>query len=197
MSKFAAICKGTRARRKDVRFTTLHGKEAACDLRVLNGAEHEACLVAASAAAKTAGVPADHGSVVFDFALACEIVAKSAIDPDKQDVEEAYFASVAEVKDGLDRERVFLLFDRQTSLQDEVSPRLSTMTLDEAVSKVFEAALVPEGHELPFELWQPVARRQWVRTLVDLLVSSDALKSLYTSGSSTTSSEPSRTSTPS
>lgn len=188
MSKFAAIAKGARQRRHDVEFTTLHGAPAKCDLRVLNGDEYESALVAASAKAKAVGAEPAQGNLVFDFELAAETVARAAVDSDVRDKDEAYFESIEEVKAHLDRERILLLFSVQSTLQDECSPRLNHMTLEEAMDAVWEHAVKPEGAELPFERWQPVLQRTWVHFLVGLLATSDAKKSPSTSASASTSS---------
>jgi hypothetical protein len=194
MSKFAAIIKGSRTRRLDVPITSLSGAEDKCDLRILNGAEFEACLVAATAAAKKAGAEPAEGQHVFDYAQACETVRLAALDPDDRVNEVPYFASLEEVKEGLDSERIFYLFNIWKALQDESSPRLSDMTLDEATEWVYKHVIVPEGQELPFERWQPVAQRGWVRILVAQLVLLNAQKSASTSTSSSSSSDDSASS---
>lgn len=197
MSKFSAIVRGSRQRKHGIEFTTLHGAPAKCDLRILSGAEYEECLATATAAAKKAGAEAMDGNIVFDFARAVEIVARAAVDPDIQDRDEPFFESAQVVRDGLDRERIFLLFEVQSTFQDEASPRLHHIdTPEEVTKKIWEHALVPEGKELPFERWQPALRRDFVRSLVDRLVTSDALKSLSTSAASSSSGSDTATSPP-
>jgi hypothetical protein len=190
MGKFAQICSGERPRKRDVSFMTLSGREAKCDLELVDGDEYLTCLAAATAVAKKAGAEPVEGNAVYDFALACEIVARAGRDPDAP--KERYFDDVEQVRKNLDSERVLFLFRMHEILQDESAPQLrGPMTVEEAVREMVEAAIVKEGDELPFERWRPVSQRTWVRFLVDraMLVTDD--KSLSTSAfsaSSTTSS---------
>lgn len=198
MARFSEIVRGPRARRKDVRFTTLTGVDAVCDMRILDGEDEEAVLAAATKAAKAAGAEAAEGNIVFDFVRACEIVARAAVDPDSPaDAPAPFFDGVAEVKKHLDRERIYLLFEVQCAYQDEASPRASTMGVDELVNMLHASALVPEGDELPFERLQPALRRSCMRSLVELALNSDALRSLSSSPATGTSSSTSTTSLPS
>lgn len=188
MAKFSQVIKGSRARKRGVAFTTLSGAETTCDLVVLNGTDEEEILAAATAAAKKAGAEPSEGSIAFDFARACEIVFRAAVDPESPDDRPArFFDSIAEVKDHLDRERIFLLFDEQDALQNEASPRPSKMELDGFLNHLYEHALVPEGEMLPFERWQPVLRRSWVRFLVDRALSSIDPRSLSSSAAGSSS----------
>lgn len=198
MARFSEIVKGPRARRRGVAFTTLGGVEATCDLRLLTGADDEAILAAATAAAKRAGAEAVEGNIVFDFARACEVVARAGVDPDSSETDpRPYFDSAEQVKENLDRERIYLLFEAQAAYQDEASPRPSKMGVEELVQMMWASTLVPEGQELPFERLQPVLRRSCMRSLVELALTSDALRSRPTSPVDTSSTPSSGTSRPS
>lgn len=198
MPRFSSIAKGNAARKRGVTFSTLTGAEAACDLRLLTGADDEEILAAAIAATRKAGGQPVEGDLVFDFARACEVVARAAVDSESTDeAPVAYFDSVQQVKENLDRERILLLFETQMTFQEDTSPRLGKMELDEFVQHLYEHALVPEGAELPFERWQPALRRSWVRSLVDLLLTLDAPKSLSGSLPTSSSASASGTSRPS
>jgi hypothetical protein len=185
MGKFADIASGEVPRRRDVKFTTLRGAETSCDLVVLDGALYEECLRRATAKAIEAKVPAAEGSALFEFARACEIVALAAMDPEKPT--ERFFASVDEVKRGLDDERILMLFREHEILQDEHSPRKGKATVEELMGMVYDHALKEDEESLPFERYRPVLQRTFVRFLVDLHLTSSASKSLSTSPLSSSS----------
>lgn len=198
MGTFAQIAKGTRARRKGVKFPDLCGGEHVVDLRILNGKDDEEHIARAGAIARAAGARAEDGDLAFDYARACEVVAAACIDPDSpEDVPKPYFASVAEVKEALDRERIFLLQEEQLAYQESVSPRQRKMEPEEFIQHVFKMAHAGEQDELPFVRWAPSLRLSFARTLAKMCIASLQHKSLSSSDSGVADETDTATSPPS
>jgi hypothetical protein len=79
-----------------------------------------------------------------------------------------YFASVSEIVNGLDRDRLALLFERQQQAQADFAPRGGTLSNAEFFSLLERTAEAPEGTDLPFELLPRATRRAFVRGMARL-----------------------------
>jgi hypothetical protein len=176
MAKFRDIAKGSRARRPFA-FTLPGGTEVACALVGIFGESEGKVLAGARQYAVDHGLPEPmNGDPLYEFGIWVHTLLHGIVDPNSpEDRPEPFFGSVAEIldeKDGLDRERIALLFEAQQAFQDELSPRPKSMSLAEFSVQVIAHGLAGEEEELPFERWRPVLRRSFVRNICNLLSSS-------------------------
>ena len=158
MATFSQIAKG-RLARKGVELplagTTLDsstgawvGESARVDVRVLTGTEQLAALERARAKSLAAGVadPGD-GEPIYDLALVVETILLACVDPDSpDDAPRPYFASADEILKSplLTRDHLAFLFESAIAWQDECSPRLFTMSVEDcerAVQRLSHADL--------------------------------------------------------
>lgn len=193
MGKFADIAqveRGNLARERGVKFKTARGVECSCDLRVITAADDDHCLAAARQHCNDINDPR------YTFALACEVVALAAVDSASPDEKpEPYFASVIQIREHLDRDRVMWLHARQNALQSSVNPLRTRLTDAEYVRAVADLA---EGRETdPFLHWAPSCAIDFVRTMARQLHLSLLFRSDVTSTSSATASSSTQPSQPS
>lgn len=186
MSRFSDIAAGTLARKRGVECTTLSGAPFTVDLRVMNATDEARCLAAACKAASAAGGQPVESDLNYQLEFAAQVVATSAIDPESPDAPVAYFDNAAQVRDGLDRDRILLLAETQRRFQELVSPVRHELSNDEVVAMVMATVTSEEGEELPFERWPRSTQRSWVRTICVLLSNSPEGKSPSTSDSEPT-----------
>lgn len=171
--RYSSLKRGKRAI-TEASFVTLNGDVAKCGLRVLLGEDHAAAIQSARDYSKARGLdkPAD-GEPLYELGKAVHLVLLAAVDLDDPTGETPFFdGGEAQVLAGLDVERIFLLKEKQLAWQDECLGTPSKISADAYIAAVFECASAAEGASLPFESWQPVLRRSFVRSLATQLVSS-------------------------
>lgn len=182
MAKFRDLEKGATAR-KPVTFMTLTGKEAKAEFRIMSGADYEETVAAATA--RMRNVAGTHDEIMLAFALDCETVARALIDPDSPpDKPEPFFENADEVRNALDRDRIFLLASEHRGFQESTSPLVREQTVEEFWKSVIEHSEAKPDAELPFEDWPRPTQRVFVRTMAAQLALLRQLRSLPTSTSS-------------
>jgi hypothetical protein len=182
MGVFSQIAKGARARKRGVECSTLDGVTFTCDLGLLDAAEEAAAMSAATKRAKDGGSAGDEKDLNFQFAYACEVVARAALDPDSPESAPTRFfdGGVEQVRTYLDRDRILLLSETQRNFQESASPRRRTLSLDEYVANVMRLAEEEEGSDSPFWTWPRSTQESFLRSLARQHVAS-AMRSLPTS----------------
>ena len=169
--RFAAIVKGTRAR-KTVTIEGIEdadGKPVPIDVRPLNGVEQGEVLAKARAYAIEKGVkePRD-GEPIYELGKQVYTLLAACIDADSpQDVPRPFFATAAEVFE-LTRDHRCYLYEHQEAWEDWCAPRPSRLS-DEDLRKIAtEICAADEGDDTPFLRLRPVLRWSLVRLLAFL-----------------------------
>lgn len=198
MAKFAAIEKGTLARKRGVVFTDLSGQEWTCDLRVLSGTDDREILRDAAEEAVAQKREAKGGEPVYDFALDVETLLRAAVDADSPDnAPTPFFKSANQIRDSLDRDRIHYLVTLQRVWQEEHSPLQHDMNDAQFASKIVEIVTSTEGDGGPFERLALRSLYRFTRALAVQFVSLQMRRSSSTSTTSESGSERTLTSPPS
>ncbi len=178
-SRFAAIVKGTRAV-KSVVFP-LNGADHTVGVRPLTGRELGDVLGAGRLYAVAHGLkdPKD-GDRLYDLGQMANTLALACVDSDAPDV--PYFASADEVLDGLDPDRIVLLYEEQQAWQDECAPRPDKMGGPEFMATVIELAAWESGPD-PLRRLRPTLRASFTHTLAAQFMHSLTLRSSSSSAS--------------
>ncbi len=166
MSRFSEIAKG--ARQIDEVELPLPGIETPVKvgLRVLLSNDDDAILKSARDHAISAGVsdPKD-GNPIYDVALARATIALACVDLASPDKKTPFFESADEVRTGLDRDRIGLLFARQQLWQDRCSPSSREMGSEQFIAKVLEIAGAEDDERRPFDSMRPALHESFTRSL--------------------------------
>lgn len=166
MATFAALSKGTLARKRGVVCTNLSGEEFVCDLRVLNGTDDKAILKAAAEETLEQKREPRKGDPVYDFAVDVQTLLRAAVDSDSPDSDpRPFFQSAAQILDGLDRDRIHYLVAIQTAHQDEHSPLQHDLNDEQFKDRVHRIVASVEGDGGPFEDLGPRLLRRFTRAL--------------------------------
>ena len=182
MARYADLKKG-QAARCPFEFPLPDGTMAQVLLRGIFGENEDKVLVGARAFAIARGIPEPmDGDPLYERGLMLHTVLLGVLDKDSSAAEPVtFFSSIEEIndpKDGLDKDRLALLYEAQQAWQDSIAPRPKSMDALEFANQVVAHALAPEdAKELPFEQWRPVLRRSFVRTMARLVYSLQELKS--------------------
>jgi len=156
MGRFEEIADGTRARDYGVSFTSLDAREWTCDLGLLTADDDLLILERAADVARSKKAKPERGDPVFEFAMSCEIVAFTAIDPESpKDAPARFFKSSEQVRKNLDRDRVHYLQARQAAFQEKQSPLKRSHTEEEYRRKIVELAVEGAANANPFDDWAP------------------------------------------
>lgn len=181
MSRFLDITRGTLAL-KVVDLPLAGAETVKVAVRPLNGAElgrviSDACAYALTEKRRAFPDDArplpepkegdrlyDLGHMVSTLVLACE-------DPEKPGT--PFFASKGEILDGLDSDRIALLYEEQQAWQDRCSPRVDRMDREEFFKLVLSLSQEDEGQpDSPFARLRPSLRLSWARTIARLYLGS-------------------------
>lgn len=194
MARFSDVDDGFAARKRGISFTSLGGKPCTCDMRVVTGVDDDGILERAAKHARDRGQKPGTGDPVYDFALACELVALAALDPDStDDAPKLYFdGGVEQVRKRLDRDRINYLAEQQQEFQASVCPLKRGLSDEEYWLAVTKASEWKEGDADPFVGWAPSLRLFCMRAMACQLFACLMSKS---TGSST-SGEPAQKSGP-
>lgn len=184
MARYSQIKKGTRARRT-VSFPMMDGTVIECDVvPLLSDAEAE-ILAGARSFAKARGVenPGD-GDPIYELGRWVHTVARGCVDKDSPaDAPQPFFdggvEQILDPVDGLDRDRIALLFVEQEHWQDACAPSPKGLSAGEYLAEVLAHAEAPEHATLPFARWRPVMQSSFVRTMAAQLSTLLKLKSLH------------------
>lgn len=172
-SRFAFIAKGTRAV-KSVTFP-FAGENQTVGVRPLTGRELGDVLGAGREYAIAHGLkdPKD-GDRLYELGQMAHTLALACVDVDVP--ESPYFTSAEEVLDGLDPDRIVLLYEEQQAWQDECAPRADKMSGTEFMAKVIEVAGWESGPD-PLLLLRPTLRANFTHTLAKQFINSLTLRS--------------------
>ena len=196
MSKFSQIANGA-AGIDSVEIPMIGvEKPVKIGLRVLLSDADDDILKNARAFAIAQGVedPKD-GNPIYDLARARETIALACVDLDSPAQGERFFENAAEVRTGLDRDRIAYLYERQQRWQDACSPSRKKMGDSEFVAKIIEIAEAGDDDPRPFDELRPILLESYTRILSREFVILAKLKSLsgsdwnYSSKPSTKSTE--------
>ena len=174
--KFATVQKGIRAERR----VTLPGFEGAPALllRPLNGLEEEDVLRQAFEYARRPGnEKPDASDELYELGVMLHTLAISCLDTDSpQDARTAFFdGGIDQIRLELPRDTIHYLYQQHSLWQDECSPYVRRLSLDEVYAKALEVASSED--DSPFTSLSPATRWIFTRTLATLLLDSRELKS--------------------
>ena len=183
MAKFSSIARGVRAR-KAVTFPLLGGGDATCAVVPLLAEQEVAVLAQARAFAISKGLtdPKD-GQPLYELSKWVHTLVHACVDVDSPLDDPAPFfdggaAQILHPKEGLDRDRIALLYQEWMAWQDECSPPPGTMTGEEYMRHLLSHSEVADGAELPFVRWRPIIQQAFVRTMASQLSVLLGLRSL-------------------
>jgi hypothetical protein len=163
------------------------------DLRVLTGAEELSLLHKAKTTAKDRGseTPVD-GDRVFELCRMAATLELAVLDHDSPaDAPAPFFdGGVGVILDELDSDRIAFLYARWRVWQDECSPQLRGMKVDEYYSRLL--AVVAAEDDLPFSQMSPGMQCLLLRTTGALLLGSPEGKSAFLSAFSAKQKEPTK-----
>jgi hypothetical protein len=188
MGRFSEIAKGTLARHV-VELPLANGVVTKVAVRpLLDWDDNEIDAQALVFARKHGVEDPKPGQPIYERAVALYTLLLACSDPDSPDnAPVPFFDSVEQIQKGVDRDRIAWLMGAQQVWEDRCSPRQLKMTPDEFIHKVGEVALTES--EDPFLGMRPGMQWDFTRTLCGLFMSSPELKSLYTSLSSSGTSD--------
>ena len=116
-------------------------------------------------AEETPGAPsaaAQPKDPTYERGIYAHTVLRAVLDPSDG---QRFFASVEEIlaADGLDRDRLAMLFELQQQAQADFAPRAATMTGAQYFEMLERTARAEEGADLPFEPLPRATQRSFVR----------------------------------
>jgi len=183
MTRYGQIKKGVRARKR-IELPMMDGSVVACDVVPLLSSGDAEILAGARAFAIARGVaePKD-GEPLYELGRWVHTIALGCVDPDSpahapQPFFDGGVEQILDPKDGLDRDRIALLYVEQELWQDQCAPSPKGMGAGEFLAQVLAHAGVPEGADLPLRRWRPVMQQSFVHTMARQLASLLQLKSL-------------------
>lgn len=174
-------------------------QEVLVDLMPISGEEEAGVLERARAFATTRGVADPKpGDPIYDLGLMVETLAIGCIDHDSPaDAPARFFASVEEIRQFLDRERIVYLYELHALWQDELAPLGRTLSEDEYYRTVLKLADA-EDPSIPFAMYRPAILGNFMLSMARQL--RDVALSKLPPGSflsSDTTTEPSKADAPS
>ena len=170
MGRFSDIAKGTRATRPVV--LDYAGAPVALAVRPLTGAEEASALADGRAYAVGKGVadpkPTDR---LYEIGYMAATLVLGCVDADAPGA--PFFASLAEVLDNLDTDRIAYLYEQQQAWQDWCAPRPKDMDAGEFIALVLRLAEEGAGADAddPLVMLRPSLRLSFARTLARQYVS--------------------------
>ncbi len=178
MATFSQIAKGGAQRRPIVEFplidgTMLRGSDCAvipllgdAEGRVLRGAREYAIEHGVSDPKET--------DPIYKFGRAIWICALGVVDNDPKGVDDKpvlfFDGGVKQVREHLDRDRIFFLARQQEAWQSEIAPNTKNVTAEDISRMLVQIKETPEGVELPLECWPPATQRIFIRSVVNTLL---------------------------
>lgn len=167
--KFSSLGKGQRAR-KPFALPMPDGTTVEVALVPLLSAQDAEIATRAREYALSQGGKPEDGDPHYEIGMRVHTIALAVIDKDSPlDKPEPFFdggaAQILDPDNGLDRDRIALLFEAQHAVQDEHAPRRGKMTYAEYLENVLTHAELEEGDDLPFERWRPSMRRSFVLSI--------------------------------
>ena len=136
--------------------------------------------------AEKRGVPnAKPGDPLYERGLMVSVVYRACVDVDVADRDEPFFASVDQIGEHLDPDRVAWLFHVQRTHQSLVAPFPKDDDLPGFVTWLFKSMEVDDAREIPFDYLPLATRRSFLRRLVSMCSQVPSINSLF--GSATPS----------
>lgn len=181
MGRFQEIARGTAAT-KVVDLPLSGGEPVKVAVRPLNGAELGRVIGDARAyalAEKRRAFPDDtrplpepkEGDRLYDLGHMAATLLAACEDPDKPGT--PFFGSREEILDGLDSDRIVLLYEQQQAWQDHCAPRVDRMNREDFFKLTFDLGQEDEGQpDSPFARLRPSLRLSWARTIARLYMGS-------------------------
>lgn len=183
MARYGQI-KGVRARKR-IELPMMDGSVVACNVVPLLSSGDAEILAGARAFAFARGVskPKDRGAALRARAVGSYNRARLRRIPTLRRMRLRPFSmeassGILDPKDGLDRDRIALLYVEQELWQDQCAPSPKGMGAGEFLAQVLAHAGVPEGADLPLRRWRPVMQQSFVHTMARQLASLLQLRSL-------------------
>ena len=103
------------------------------------------------------------GEPTYERGVYAHTVLRSVLDPEDG---APVFCSIQEMldpDDGLDRDRLAMLFELQQQAQADFAPQRGNLTHEQFFATLEKTAEAPEGTDLPFEPWPRAMRRKYHR----------------------------------
>ena len=163
MSRFSDIKRQPRATRT-ISLPVPGGEDVSVAVQVLTGREFALITSRASEYATALGAKDPKPGVeLYDLGVMVHTLLLGCVASD--DHTTPFFSSADEILDGLDTDRIALLYEEQVSWQDECAPRPGRMGDGEFFATVLRFAGWKEGQPDPFPRLRPYLRLSFTHTL--------------------------------
>lgn len=114
------------------------------------------------------------GDPLYELGRAIWTCALGVVDGDPKVPESApvlfFDGGVKQIREKLDRDRIFYLARQQEAWQSEVAPGTKGVSVEDLQRMLFRIKETPEGVELPLEYWPAAMQRTFIRGVVNLLL---------------------------
>lgn len=178
MPKFSAVVSG-RPPRKVIPLPLISGDSVpVAIIPLLTDADSAALADAVRYAEKRGVANAKPGDPLYERGLMVSVVFRACVDVDVAERDEPFFASVDQIGEQLDPDRVAWLFHVQRTHQSLVAPFPKDDDLPGFVTWLFKSMEVDDAREIPFDYLPLATRRSFLRRLVSMCSALPSLRSL-------------------
>lgn len=178
MATFSQVAKGGTQRRPIIDFplidgTMLKGSDCAV-IPILGDAEGRVLKGAREYAIEQGLTDPKETDPIYKFGRAIWICALGTVDNDPKVPEGKpvlfFDGGVKQIREHLDRDRIFFLARQQEAWQSELSPCTKNITSEDLSRMLMQIKETPEGVELPLECWPLATQRIFIRSVVNTLL---------------------------
>jgi hypothetical protein len=178
MATFSQMMKGGPARHPILPFELIDGTKITGDdcavIPLLGEAEAKVLKGAREFAIEHGLAEPKPGDPLYELGRAIWTCALGVVDGDPKVPETApvlfFDGGVKQIREKLDRDRIFFLARQQEAWQSEMAPGVKNLSPEDMQGMIHRIKEAPEGAELPLESWPGATQRIFIRGVVNTLL---------------------------